>query len=105
MGGTATVAITFGGSAGGVFGGWWLVVRRRWAWSVVVVVVVRDSPLVVLVSLRCLWLGVVGLDWPGSAMAWLDGRRRRRCGLRGWGRQWRVGGGSDVECDRRCGSS
>ena len=67
-------------------------VRRRWAWSVVVVVVVvRDSPLVVLVSLRCLWLGVVGLDWPGSAMAWLDGRRR--CGLRGWGRQWRVGFG------------
>ena len=86
-----------------VVGGWWCVVDGRGRWSVVVVVV-RDSPLVVLVSLRCLWLGVVGLDWPGSAMAWLDGRRRR-CGLRGWGRQWRVGGGSDVECDRRCGSS
>ena len=69
-------------------------------WSAVVVV--RDSPLVLVSLGSLLGLGVVGLDWLGSTMAWLD---RRRLGLRGWGRQWRVGGGSDVECDRRCGSS
>ena len=54
-------------------------------WSAVVVVV-RDSSLVLVSLGSLLGLGVVGLDWLGSAMAWLD---RRRLGLRGWGWQWR----------------
>ena len=50
-------------------------------WSAVVV---RDSPLVLVSLGSLLGLGVVGLEWLGSTMAWLD---RRRLGLRGWGRQ------------------
>ena len=103
-GGSVLLRLLLVGSADGVLvlvvGG----ASSMGGWSAVVVV--RDSPLVLVSLGSLLGLGVVGLDWLGSAMAWLDGRRRRRrCGLRGWGRQRRGGGGADVECDRRCGSS